>query len=345
MEPTVYLDWLVARTRTAWWHDSADADELALALKHGATGVTTNPVLNMQALRKGGAVQFPELGDAGWRNLPEPERSEWLTGIVVKRAARTMEPEFRRSGGAGGYVCAQVDPGLAGDRGAMLGMARRFAALAPNIAVKLPATASGLDVLERCIGEGITCTATVSFTVPQVLAAAESHARGIRAAQRAGAAPGHCFAVIMIGRLDDYLRDAAADGRADVTEAMIRQAGLAVAKRAYAHLREAGSQTRLCVAALRGAYHLTELAGGDLVMSIHPKYQEPFSRSGLSTEERIGHPVDPAVIDHLRAIPEFRRAYEPDGMRREEFIGYGATQRTLSQFCETGWNPLGHLAV
>jgi len=37
---------------------------------------------------------------------------------------------------------------------------------------------------------------------------------------------------------------------------------------------------------------------------------------------------------------EFARAYEPDGMTPGEFISFGATQRTLSQFCETGWKPM-----
>jgi transaldolase len=36
-------------------------------------------------------------------------------------------------------------------------------------------------------------------------------------------------------------------------------------------------------------------------------------------------------------MPEFVRAYEPDGMTPAEFVSYGATQRTLSQFCEVGW--------
>jgi hypothetical protein len=34
---------------------------------------------------------------------------------------------------------------------------------------------------------------------------------------------------------------------------------------------------------------------------------------------------------------EFVRAYEPDGMTPSEFISFGPTQRTLSQFSEAGW--------
>ena len=53
-------------------------------------------------------------------------------------------------------MCAQVNPSLAGDRAAMEDMARRFNAWAPNIAVKLPATSAGLDVMERLVADGIT---------------------------------------------------------------------------------------------------------------------------------------------------------------------------------------------
>jgi len=37
---------------------------------------------------------------------------------------------------------------------------------------------------------------------------------------------------------------------------------------------------------------------------------------------------------------EFVRAYEPDGMKPEEFISYGATQRTLAQFYDAGWKSM-----
>lgn len=39
-------------------------------------------------------------------------------------------------------------------------------------------------------------------------------------------------------------------------------------------------------------------------------------------------------------IPDFVRAYEPDGKKLTEFITYGTSQRTLSQFTEAGWEPI-----
>jgi transaldolase len=144
----------------------------------------------------------------------------------------------------------------------------------------------------------------------------------------------------MIGRLDDYLREVAHDRRAQVSEADIRQAGLAVAKRAYSIYQKRGYEAVLLVAALRGTYHLTELAGAALLMSIHPSYQEPFVTQDFPRETRIDRPVPADVVERLQQVPDFTRAYEPDGMTPSEFVSFGTTQRTLSQFIEAGWKDL-----
>jgi transaldolase len=332
-----YLQWLIGNTKTAWWHDSADPAELALGLKRGAVGVTTNPYLAYLSLSKNRATWPKEIAEVLAQNLDPECKAEALTRVVVSHVANRLMPEFERSAGERGYVCAQVNPARAGDRDLMLAMARRFHAWAPNIAVKLPATAAGLDVLEECAAEGITVTATVSFTVPQAIAIAERFRRGMERTKRGTAPPPKCFAVIMIGRLDDYLREAAHDSRATATESDIRQAGLAVTKCAYSIYRERKYEAVLLVAALRGAYHMTELAGAELIMSIAPKYQDILLRESLPREERIHREIPSDVVERLSQMSEFRRAYEPNGMTPLEFIAYGATQRTLSQFTEAGW--------
>ena len=336
MENDSYLLWLVNNTATTWWHDSADPDELARALANGATGVTTNPVLTNQALRA-----HPEKWREALSTLPAgltpAERAEELVRRVVTRAAQTVLPHYERSGGRQGYVCGQLNPVRAADREAMLAMARRYHAWAPNIAVKLPVTAAGLDVLEECAAEGITVTATISFAVSQVLAVAERYQRGVERARQAGVPTGQCFAVIMIGRVDDYLGDVARDRRAQVSEADIRWAGLAVTKRAYALYQERGYEAVLLVAALRGTYHMIELAGAEVIMSIHPRVQAKLLEPGLPRELRIAAPVPLEALQRLQTLPEFVRAYEPDGLAPNEFLSWGLTQRTLSQFIEVGW--------
>ncbi len=334
-----YLLWLVNNTPTTWWHDSADPVELAAGLQQGASGVTTNPVLTNVTLRA-----HPERWTDALQGLPAgmdgEQQAEELVRRVVTRTAHALRPHFGGVDPRQGYVCGQVNPARAADRDAMLAMARRFHAWAPNIAVKLPVTAAGLDVLEACAAEGITVTATVSFCVPQVLAVAERYERGRARARAAGIAPGQCYAVIMIGRLDDYLRAVAADSQARVEEADIRLAGLAITKRAYALYRQRGYQAVLLVAALRGVHHMVELAGADLIMSIHPKVQAMLRAPGVPREQRIDVPVPAEALARLQTMPEFVRAFEPDGLAPEEFLTWGLTQRTLSQFIEAGWSGL-----
>ncbi len=334
-----YLRWLVEHTQTRFWHDSGDPEELGRALAQGASGVTTNPILAAQALRARPDTWRPLVGPIE-PNLSPEEKAIALTHAVTRHTAARLEGQHRSSGGEEGYVCAQVNPNKAGDRSGMLSMARRFHAWAPNIAVKLPVTAAGLDVLEDCVAEGITVTATVSFTLAQVVAVAERHRRAAARATQAGTVPGRCFAVIMIGRLDDYLREVAGDNHAPVSEEDIRQAGLAVVKRAYSIFVERDYRAVLLVAALRGTHHMTGLAGGRLVVSVHPKVQAMLLAPEVPRREGIEGPIDAEAIRRLCSMPEFRRAYEPDGMRSEEFITYGVTQRTLSSFVDAGWGLL-----
>lgn len=332
-----YLKWLVRETPTTWWHDSAVLNELHRGLDSGATGVTTNPVLISQALRSTSdrwtkGMRIPP-GD-----LKPEQRAEILIEKVVKKIAGVLHPEYQRSSGQQGYVCAQVNPTKAADAESMLSMARRFSGWAPNIAVKLPATAAGLEAAEECAAAGITVAVTVSFTVSQAIAVAERYRKGIARAREANRPTGQCFTVIMLGRLDDYLRDVARDQKAPVSESDIRMAGLAVTKRAYRLYQQQGYSAKLLVAALRGIEHATELSGAGLILSIHPKIQALLRQPGVPEKTGIDKPVLPEIIRRLKTVSEFVRAYEPEGMVPEEFITYGVTQRTLSQFTEAGWS-------
>ena len=62
-------------------------------------------------------------------------------------------------------------------------------------------------------------------------------------------------------------------------------------------------------------------------------WQVRFNASGITPEPRMDVPVDPALIDDLLdRVPDFRRAYEPDGMAPAEFESFGASSRTLRTF-------------
>jgi transaldolase len=62
-------------------------------------------------------------------------------------------------------------------------------------------------------------------------------------------------------------------------------------------------------------------------------WQKKFNASAVQVRERMGDPVDPVYVDELlAAFPDFRRAYEPDGLSVDEFDDYPPTVRTMRSF-------------
>jgi len=335
-----YLQWLNESTKTQWWCDSGVPSEIDFAFQHGAVGITTNPPLNATAISQkpdAWKVQIEEIIES---NLDMNSKVEALIHLVVAEGSHKLEPIFQHSNKTKGYICAQVDPSCAGNRDSMRAMAQRFSKWAPNISVKLPATRAGIEILEECAAEGIPVTGTVSFSVSQMLAVAEAYGRGSKKAMQNGKTPAPCNAVLMIGRIDDYLSEIVADNKKNISLADIQKAGLAIAKRAYSLFVERKYAAKILVAAMRGTHHVTELAGADLILSIQPKYQHELVERNVVAIENFAIPIEAQVLERLSGIKEFARAYEPDGLTCDEFISFGVTQRTLSQFAETGWKRL-----
>jgi transaldolase len=138
---------------------------------------------------------------------------------------------------------------------------------------------------------------------------------------------------IMVGRLDDHLKAVAKRDVVTVDPGILEWAGVAVFKRAYEIFGERGFRTRLLSAAFRNHMHWSQLVGGDVVISPPFEWQVRLNDSGIEPLPRIDEPVADDVLDTLyEKFPEFRRAYDSDGMSIGEFEQYGATRRTLRQF-------------
>jgi transaldolase len=198
--------------------------------------------------------------------------------------------------------------------------------------VKIPATRAGIAAIEEVTAAGVNINATVSFTVPQVIAVAEAVERGLARAESDVSAM-RPVATMMIGRLDDWMAGLAERDHVLLTPGVAAWAGIACFKRAYPIFLERGYRTRLLAAAYRHELHWTELVGGDVVLTIPHKWQVLFNESGLPVRERIDEPAPADAVEELLAkLPDFRRALEPDGLTVDEFDAYGATVRTLRTF-------------
>jgi transaldolase len=338
MSENKYLKWLSGKTASVYWHDSAIKAEQEEGFSNGAVSMTTNPFLVNSTLRNDTAFWKERLGSLP-KGLAGDEKVLELVRLVTGFYVEVTRPIFEKGEPGKGYVCAQTNPNKTGDAKYMVEQAKIISSWAPNIVVKLPATRAGLEAYEECTALGMNVAATVSFTVPQVLAVGEARAKGKARALKNGVKPGLAIAVVMVGRLDDYLRDVAHDSYPEIGEECIIQAGTACIKRAHEIFKERGYDAYLMPAGCRGANHIVDLAGGNMLMSIAPKIAAML-RDVSVFDERIDVPVDPKIVYRLMKMSEFRKAYEPDGMKPEEFITFGSTNRTTTQFIECGWNPL-----
>ena len=324
-------------TRTCLWNDSASASELAYAIDNGAVGATCNPVIVLEVARQETAKWSPRLAELVTEHPTATEdHVGWmLVEEISKSAACLLEPIFHRGDGRNGRLSIQTDPRYYRDAQAILAQATRFAALAPNMIVKIPATAAGISAIEEATYAGISINATVSFTVPQAVLVAEAVERGLGRREAEGKPTSTMGPVctIMVGRLDDWLKVLASRNGILTDPGHFEWAGVAVFKEAYRIYAERGYRTRLLSAAFRNHFHWSELIGGDVVISPPHAWQVRINSSDIAVEPRIDRPVDPAIVDDLRRrFPDFAKAFQERGLSLAELDSYGPTRRTLRQF-------------
>ena len=337
---------MTQETPTQYWNDSCAVDELTYAVQRGATGATSNPSIVLDVMKKERAHWVPRVHELAAAN-PTWSEVELTWAIIEEMAARgagVLQPVFERAGGRHGRLSVQTNPANHRDPARMVEQAVRFHALAPNIQVKFPVTASGLVAIEEATFRGVNINGTVSFTVPQAIAIADAVERGLnrRAAAGHDVASMTPIATIMIGRLDDWMKVLVERDNLAVHPDAPNWAGVAAFKRAYGIFRERGYRSRLLAAAYRHRLHWTELVGGDVSMTLPYPWQVRFNASGIAPEPRMDEPVDPALLaDLFDRIPDFRRAYEPDGMSPDEFESYGASARTLRTFVKSYHDLMG----
>jgi transaldolase len=327
-------------TPTALWNDSCSLQELSESIEqNGTVGATCNPVIVLGVLKKEMGLWRDRIHSL-IREMPEATEDGVAWRLVEEmsvKAARLLEPAFEREKGRNGRLSIQTDPRLYRDTRAIVEQAERFSGLAPNVIAKIPVTRAGIAAIEEATYRGVSINATVSFTLPQAIAVAEAVERGLtrREKEKKDISRMGPVCTLMVGRLDDWLKVVAEKQGIIVDPEALEWAGVAVMKKAYRIYRQRGYRLRLLSAAFRNHRHWSELIGGDVVISPPFEWQKRFNASGVKVENRMDTPAAPSVVEELTEhFEDFRRAYDEGGLRVEEFDTYGATARTLRQFCK-----------
>ncbi len=328
-------------SQTVLWNDSADPKELQDALTWGIVGATCNPVIALTALKadkdhwvtriKEYAKANPSATDdeIGWAMVKE----------LSVNAAKLFEPEFDKQNGRNGRLSIQTDPRNFRNAQALANQALEFSQLAKNMIVKIPVTTEAIAAFEEATYQGVSINATVSFSVAQTIAVAEAVERGLKRREAEGKDISQMGPVctIMVGRVDDWVKVSADKAGISVDPGIMEWAGVAVFRNAHKVYQERGYRTRLLSAAFRNHMHWSEIIGGDSVISPPYAWQVKINKSGIVPNlNSVNEPIEARILEPmLEKMPEFRKMYEVDGLKVEEFTNFGATLRTLRGFLQS----------
>ena len=330
---------LTSEFGTDWWNDSNDHSELQHAVKEGAVGATSNPVITQAAVAAHPDVWLPVIDRLIEENTTSTEDEiAWMLGDHVgRRAAKILEPIYENTNGQKGKLSLQVNPKYYRNADLMVTQADQLASIAPNIAIKCPAVIAGIKAIEDLTAKGISINATVSFSVPQAIAAAEAVERGLLKAEKNGINTDSItpYITIMVGRIDDHLRRVITREKIMVDPGITNWAGVAIFKKAYRIFKERGYRGKLLSAAFRCHMHWSEFIGGDVIISIPYYWWNQFNASSIKVIPRMDQEVSSEILSQLEDnFDDFRRAYAETGMTIEEFASFDSSVNTLNGFLQ-----------
>ena len=170
----------------------------------GIHGVTANPTIFASAI--GGSADYDEqlasLVAAGCT----VEDAYWELVVTDITDAVVLAPGVRRQRRRRWFRVGRGRPRLAHDAPATIAAARRLHAPidAPNLLVKIPATAEGVPAIEEMIAEGRNINVTLIFSLTRYSEVIEAYLSGLETFIAAGGDPStvHSVASFFVSRVD-----------------------------------------------------------------------------------------------------------------------------------------------
>lgn len=322
--------------QTDIWMDSCGEEELEYGLKRGIVGATSNPIIVGNVIKNELNIWEKRIKEmvVEMKDASEDDIAWELIYEIGALRSQKLLPVFETNKGKKGRLSLQVNAKYYRNKDKMVEQAVKINSLAPNMQVKIPASAAGVEAMEEATYRGISINATVSFTVAQAVAVAEAVERGLKRREAEGLDNSQMAPIctIMIGRTDDWLKkNTTKTGQVVLPEAL-EWGGVAVIKEAYRIYKERGYTTRLLSAANRNVYHWCEILGGDLAQTINYSWHKRLNACDVEVKDRMADPVPEAYMNELNKIDEFHKSFEENGMKPEEFVTYGGFRDTLTTF-------------
>ena len=332
-------------TPTRFWINNVTHAQADLALEAGAVGCTQNPSYTWKILN---GSEDSEMAKQKAIEImrTEPDDNEVLVKLqreLIGGIAKHFMPLYEASHGKLGYVSIQGDP-FQEDTESIIRFARYNRQISPNIMAKIPATPSGLAAIRVLAAEGVPINATECMAIRQVLDACEIYVEATKDLENP--AP-MCFSLIS-GIFDEYLQKQVAREGIDISPDVLRQAGMAVAKKVHEVVNDRRYPCTFVGGGARALYHFTDMVGANASITINwgGSADVLLEQNGF-VEDRFGQPTPAMIIDELvEKLEVFRKAYFVNAIAPEEYEEFGPVVLFRNSF-ESAWknalNLIGEL--
>ena len=338
-----YFHRVAEQTLTRLWINNPTVDEARCAIDAGAIACTTNPSYAMKRLTT--ASGRDDALQAVAYAVAEARDDHEVVDLVQQQLAQAIMHEFlplhAKTPKRQGFVSVQGNPFRDTDADGIVNEALRYRRLAANFIAKIPTTDAGLVAMEALLRRDVPVIATEIMAIAQAVEACELYRR---VAADTGSSPAF-FVTHITGIFDEYLKETAERDGIAVSPDALPQAGSIVARRQYHLMKRRGYPGILMGGGARGTHHFTEFVGGEVDITINWKgTADLLIASDPPVTVRIDGPEPPdAVAELLERLPDFRRAYEEEGLARREFQGYGPVVKFRDSFAR-GWTHVLALA-
>jgi transaldolase/glucose-6-phosphate isomerase len=288
----------------------------------GVTGVTSNPTIFAKAIV--GSNDYDEaIGRITHRGKVRPLDVFYDLALDdIRMAADLFAPVYEQTAGADGFVSFELEARLAHDARQSIAAAQNLVERIgrPNVMIKVPGTAEGVEVVEELTAAGINVNITLLFSVDMYWQVALAYLAGLERRRAAGQSLDRVASVasFFVSRIDTVVDPLLPDG-----SPLRGRVAIANAKRAYQHFQHLFSGDRWARLAEAGARVQRPLWAS--TGTKNPGYSDVLYVEALIGRDTV-NTMPEATLDAFRAHGRIR----PDAVledRRE-------TDATLSLLAE-----------
>lgn len=321
----------VAATGTQVWINNPTLGDLRKAIEAGAISGTTNPAYGSKLLKSEPEYMTPVIDRIVGEVADNVDAADQIYQVISRRFMDEFLPLYQESNGRQGFVTMQDDPRRDEESEMIIEATLRHAKVGANYMAKIPVIESGIEAMSRLVEYNIPICATEVFSVAQTVAMCDAYAKTSSAC---GKSPPF-YLTHITGIYDEEIQHQVATQNIDIDQKLVEQAGTIVMRKQYRVIKERGYDTIMLGGGARGTHHFTEWIGGDTHITINWSTFEELIELDPPIVNRIDADDDPEVIAELREkIPDFRRAYDDDGLTLQEFASYAPLLRFRKNFID-----------